>query len=237
MATADIDNDLDLDLVVTDFLDRTVSVLLNNGDGTFASRSAFQAGVGPHTIMIGDLDGDLDCDLAVTDVYNDNVSILLNDCVKSLVKIVPDTVTILRGLQIGGMLSDLFLSDDVRMRFWPGFVVNSNEAPVWLIFDASLPNDSPAILSFTTEAQAGTPGLTTTTEVFNWTANGYDVLDVSQTMFNNDAVLTLDLTSGIADYVQAGSKAVRSRVGWRKTGFTFNFPWEVRVDQIIWTAQ
>ncbi len=153
------------------------------------------------------------------------------------VTIVPDSYTLFRGILVNGALADVFESDDNRMRFNPGFVLNSGEAPVWLIFDGTLPSDSPASLEIVVESQVGTPGLTGTLEAWNWTNAGYVVVDVFESGFNNDLVLAVDLGPGITDYVQAGTGAVRSRIGWRKTGFTINYPWEVRIDQMVWTER
>ncbi len=149
----------------------------------------------------------------------------------------PDSLTVFRGLLISGTLEDAAESDDMRLRFNPGFVLNSSEAPVWLIFDAALPVDSPTDLKLVVESQAGTPGLTATTEAWNWNNGAYVVVDVSPTTFNVDSVLVLDLSARIGDYVQSGSGAVRTRIGWRKTGITINFPWEVRLDQLVWNYQ
>jgi hypothetical protein len=151
--------------------------------------------------------------------------------------VAPDTLTVFRGLQIGGMLEDVFQSDDSRVRFNPGFTLNSSEAPVWLIFDGTLPNDSPGSLEIVLESQAGTPGLTHTLEAWNWTSLAYDVVNIADASFNSDTVVTVDLSSGISDYARPSSGSVRTRVGWRKTGFTINYPWEVRVDQIVWRVQ
>jgi hypothetical protein len=141
---------------------------------------------------------------------------------------------VFRGQQIGGTLEDVFESDDSRVRFNPGFTLNSGEAPVWLVFDATLPCDNSAGLQVVMESQAGTPGLTHTLEAWNWTTAVYEVVDVSDASFNSDTIVTVDLSSGISDYVESGTGAVRTRVGWRKTGFTINYPWEVRLDQMVW---
>ncbi len=151
--------------------------------------------------------------------------------------IVPDQFTVFRGQQIGGALEDVFESDDSRMRFNPGFTINSAEAPVWLIFDATLPSDNPASLEIVMESQAGTPGLTSTLEAWNWNRMDYDVVDVSSASFNSDTIVTADLSAGISDYAQAGTGDVRTRVGWRKTGFTINYPWEIRLDQLVWQVE
>ena len=122
------------------------------------------------------------------------------------------------------------------MVFNPGFVVSPSEAPVWLIVDSISPVISTDTLELILESQAGTPGLTATLEAWNWNDSVYEVVDVSPASFASDVVVSVDLTAGLSNYVQAGTGAIRSRVGWRKTGFTIKFPWEVRIDQLIWTA-
>ncbi len=148
--------------------------------------------------------------------------------------VIADQYNIYRGLQISGDLADSFESDDSYLKFNPGFTVNSSEAPVWLIFDGTLPSDNPASLEIVMESNVGTPGLTHTLEAWNWTSMAYDVFDVSPASFNEDIVVTLNLKDGISDYVESGTGVVRTRVGWRKTGFTINYPWEVRLDQLVW---
>ena len=113
----------------------------------------------------------------------------------------------------------------------PGFTLNSSEAPAWVEFFGTATN----AISISVESQAGTPGLTGTLEAFNWNSDTYDVIDVSNANFNTDTVVSVDLSSDVSDYVQSGTGAVRSRIGWRRTGFTVVFPWEVRLDQLVWT--
>ncbi len=112
--------------------------------------------------------------------------------------------------------------------------------PAWMETRHILPEivvASPSSLNLVVEASAGTPGLTATTEAFNWNTGVYDVVDVSTASFPSDAVVNINLSSGIGNFVQQGSGAVRTRIGWRKTGFTINYPWEVRLDQMVWTVQ
>lgn len=49
-----------VDLVVADGSSNQVSILRNEGDGTFESPAAMNVGNGPHSTAVGDLDGDLD---------------------------------------------------------------------------------------------------------------------------------------------------------------------------------
>src|SRR5260221_4488731 len=68
-----------LDLVVSNTGGTNVSVLLGNGDGTFAPQSTYNVGSGPHGCALLDVDGDGDLDIATANTAFNNMSILLND--------------------------------------------------------------------------------------------------------------------------------------------------------------
>jgi hypothetical protein len=72
IAIGDFNGDGTSDLAVSNWADNTVTILLGNGDGTFApaSGSPITAGSGPYTIAVADLDGDGNLDLAIA---NDEV--------------------------------------------------------------------------------------------------------------------------------------------------------------------
>ncbi|MFQ5489264.1 MAG: FG-GAP repeat domain-containing protein, partial [Phycisphaerae bacterium] len=58
---------------------RDVSILLGNGDGTFAADVAFTVGDKPVSVAIGDLNGNGHPDLAVANRNSDNISVLLGN--------------------------------------------------------------------------------------------------------------------------------------------------------------
>jgi 6-phosphogluconolactonase (cycloisomerase 2 family) len=76
---ADLDGDTNLDLVVANSGGGNVSILKNNGNGTFQSAVDYGAGGGPWSVFCTDLDGDGDLDLAVANYYSNNISILKNN--------------------------------------------------------------------------------------------------------------------------------------------------------------
>jgi hypothetical protein len=153
------------------------------------------------------------------------------------VETVADSFTTFRGFHVSGELEDTFASDDSYLKHNPGITLFPNEAPVWLIFDGTLPSDDPSSLSITLEASVDTVGLSQTIEMFNWSSGAYEEIDTRSAALNTDSVVTIDVSADVVDYVQAGSGAVRNRFGWRKTGLTFLFPWTVCTDQVIWTSQ
>jgi hypothetical protein len=141
----------------------------------------------------------------------------------------PSSFNMFRGVLIAGALDDVLESDNIRMRFNPGFVINSSEAPVWVEFQGNVGGSGD--FDLTVESQAGTPGLNYTVEMWNFNTNSYDVVGVSDESFNNDTVESYPIVP--QDHVSS-SGDVETRIGWRKIGFTINFPWETRLDQIGW---
>ncbi|WP_324673676.1 FG-GAP-like repeat-containing protein [Hymenobacter sp. GOD-10R] len=84
IALGDIDGDGDLDLLVANYNDITtttsiVTVLLNDGSGTFTSSQTVSVRTRPLTIALGDVDGDGDLDFVTTSSSTYTASVRLND--------------------------------------------------------------------------------------------------------------------------------------------------------------
>ena len=147
-----------------------------------------------------------------------------------------DEMTVFRGFQISGDLSDTTQSDDSYVKVTPGITFSPLEPPVWLIFDGTLPNDAPQSLNVTLEASANTVNLMQTIEMFNWNTNSYQQID-ARIAQQFDETLNVDVSVDIADFVQPGTGAVRTRIGWRANGPIFVFPWTICLDQIGWISE
>lgn len=72
-------NNSTIDLVAANSADNTISVLLGNGDGTFAAQATLPVGTDPVWIATGDLNNDTHPDLAIANKGSNTVSILLGN--------------------------------------------------------------------------------------------------------------------------------------------------------------
>jgi Bacterial type II and III secretion system protein/FG-GAP-like repeat len=82
VATASLRDNSINDLIVSNFTDNTVSVLLGNGDGTFGTQTTFPTGAGPSWIATGAFraaTNNQNIDLAVANQNDNTVSILLGN--------------------------------------------------------------------------------------------------------------------------------------------------------------
>jgi hypothetical protein len=110
------DADQDLDLAVTNANDDTVSILINQGDGSFDVISSVAVGDAPSSVVTADFNADMNTDLAVTNEGDDNVVILFGDGAGNFTLNGGGGSTGLIGFSAGdgplSMLSDDFDNDD-----------------------------------------------------------------------------------------------------------------------------
>jgi Bacterial Ig-like domain (group 3)/FG-GAP-like repeat/FG-GAP repeat len=79
VAVADFNGDGIPDLAVVNTTGNSVSILLGNGDGTFATAVTLTTGTSPYSIVAGDFNGDTKVDLAVTNSAANTVSVFLGN--------------------------------------------------------------------------------------------------------------------------------------------------------------
>src|SRR5205085_6550804 len=72
----DVNRDGIVDLVTSNYLAATISVLRGTGTGTFLAKVDFATGTNPHAVVLGDLDADGDLDIATANYVSDDVSLL-----------------------------------------------------------------------------------------------------------------------------------------------------------------
>jgi hypothetical protein len=79
IASGDLNGDGKPDLAVPNFMTNTVSVFLNNGNGTFAAKVDYATGTNPMGVAIGDLNGDGKADMVVSNYNGGNISVYINN--------------------------------------------------------------------------------------------------------------------------------------------------------------
>ena len=79
VAAADLDNDGDVDIVAACATSGAVSVLKNNGNGTFAAKVDYSVASTPRGVALGDLDNDGDIDIVAASNGFSVVTVLLNN--------------------------------------------------------------------------------------------------------------------------------------------------------------
>ena len=78
LTIADVNGDGIPDVIVANFTDNTVSILLGNGDGTFKTAIPVPVGEGPVYVTTADMNNDGKPDLLVNNNLDDTVGVLLN---------------------------------------------------------------------------------------------------------------------------------------------------------------
>ena len=81
IAIADVNHDGELDIIVGNMEDGTVSVLLGDGRGHFASArgSPFACNANPNDIAVADMNGDGNLDLVIANTQTPYITVLLGD--------------------------------------------------------------------------------------------------------------------------------------------------------------
>ena len=75
---ANLNGDIYLDLAVADFGDSSVTILMNNGNGTYDFSGNYPVGIYPRSVFCADFDQDGDLDLATANNGSYNVSVMMN---------------------------------------------------------------------------------------------------------------------------------------------------------------
>ena len=77
IVSGDFNGDGIPDVAVANHLSNSVTVLLGNGDGTFAPSALLGTGLYPYSIVVADFNGDGNLDLALANIGSDTLTILL----------------------------------------------------------------------------------------------------------------------------------------------------------------
>jgi hypothetical protein len=134
MVSGDLNNDHSLDLVVANIGSGTLSVLLNQGDGTFATLPEQRSGLSPRTLALADFNGDGALDAVTSDLVAERVYLHLGDGTGKLKEALPFQVgdnphTLVAGDFDGDGVQDLVVAQSLGVNRFRGLGNGSFEPP------------------------------------------------------------------------------------------------------------
>ena len=143
----------------------------------------------------------------------------------------PTAFAAVRGVHVSGGLSEILHSDNQYLRYRPGAVFTTSQAPVELTYDVICPRTQLARLKVHFESGATTGTLNQQLYLRDFQAGTWVEIDArfSTTL---DSLATIDLNSNLNRFVQSGTRIVRLRSTWKQTGPVLGYPWQVRVDRV-----
>jgi hypothetical protein len=109
VVSADFNNDNNPDIVTCSRSERSVTILLGNGDGTFKNRTDFDVGISPRSVVAIDFNNDGNIDLAAANLLSDNISVLIGNGDGTF----QDSVNYPSGIATRFIISDDFNNDDI----------------------------------------------------------------------------------------------------------------------------
>jgi hypothetical protein len=144
----------------------------------------------------------------------------------------PTSYLLVRGTLVGGVLGDLFTSNDQYLQVRPGPVVSSTEAPVNVRIEGTAPVANPTRLRLNVEARASITNLRQRVEILNVNTGLYDELDAQSTP-TSDTAITLVVPNPSA-YIAPATRKITARLSWKASGPIVSYPWTIRIDQANW---
>ncbi|MCH7903295.1 MAG: hypothetical protein IH944_01860 [Armatimonadetes bacterium] len=147
--------------------------------------------------------------------------------------VLPDSFSFFRGSQTGGVLSDLFDSDDSFITVLPGITLNQAERQVQLIVVGTAPTETPTELRFRVEAHAEINNIGQWIELWNYDTNSYEQVDFMIATLA-DSIVEVSIAVDPGRFIQAGTKQMKARVSYKEAGIVLSFPWLISFDQTVW---
>ena len=149
--------------------------------------------------------------------------------------IAPSSFNLFRGALVSGTVQDLHESDDARLVFKAGPVLQRSEPPTQIIVSGTAHNAFPGSLKLRIEGGPSAPGFARTVQCFNFKTGTFETVATGGVP-QGDSILELDLSGDLARFVSPGSLEVRTKIVFTP-GPSVPRTWNVGVDQVRWTVR
>ncbi len=166
----------------------------------------------------------------------ENRPVLIVDYTPGEVVVTPESFTRVRGLPVSGVLSDLFLSDDLRVVTRPDVFRTSAVPPVQIEVRGQSPIQSPAELLIRVESHASVNNIFQRLMAFNYDTSQYEVLN-SRTLPTTDIVTDVIVAANPGRFIEDGTGNMRVLLQYNALAFTIAPIWQARQDQVIWRVR
>lgn len=143
----------------------------------------------------------------------------------------PEAFNTVRGVNVGGGLTEVLQSDNLYLSHRPGIVFSSVQAPVELTFNVTCPRTQLASIEVNLEAGATTPALEQKIFLRDFSSAQWVEIDSRATTVP-DSIASVTINSNTNRFVQSGTRLIQMRVTWKQTSPVFFYPWTARVDHV-----
>lgn len=165
-----------------------------------------------------------------------NRGLFILDVTEALTKTLsPTAFNTVRGIVLSGGLQEILTSDDTYLTIRPGITFSTSEAPIQITLDGKSFTRSPKSFKFALESAANQANIQQTMELFNFTANTWEVIDTRATP-TTDTNVEIAASGALNRFVNQTDKSIRARLSWKASGPVFSYPWNVRIDRAVWTV-
>ena len=168
VALGDVNNDGTCDIVLGSLYNYcysagVVSVMLNNGDGSFGPSQNFESGYYTNQVALGDLSHDGNLDIVTANLWGGSLSVLLHQSPPTLELIAPDGTTVLASSSptnsYDAAIVDFTATEDGTYYIRVSATASPVDYTLVVTRNADLPDpasgNSPALLASSTETPVG----------------------------------------------------------------------------------
>lgn len=150
----------------------------------------------------------------------------------------PATHSLFRGGAVSGNTASLGANDDNYLVARAGVILVPTEAPVQVIMEATGPTGQVLNIDALLVSKVNTPGLSQKIELWDWTNNVWVQVGTTQLSGNaSETMQTGGATGTLSRFLQPGTRLMRAKASYFRTGITLIFPWAVSIDQFQWSVR